>query len=171
MAAASLLIGLALEPMVQQFALKQLGLKQDTTSEEKLPSIVLPDVEKTPNELLVQEGKRLGVLSLNGQQHPTLQRAAEEHADFQARHGVQGHQMWQSRMSQLQRQLPGLRFVECANESWPSQNARDAAIEMYHSWVQSPGHWAAVNGECKYWGMAMVLSYNGTWYACEIVAK
>lgn len=61
-------------------------------------------------------------------------------------------------------------FREVANESWPGQDVNAAAKEMYRSWRLSPGHWAAVNGRCSYYGYAMVLGRNGIWYACGIFA-
>ena len=126
----------------------------------------------TPNDTLVKAGRDIGVRSLaTGRQHPVLQRAAEEHAAFQARVGVQGHQGWESRVSLLRRQLPNCcEFREVANESWPGQDVNAAAKEMYHSWRQSAGHWSAVNGRCSYYGYAMVRGQNGIWYACGIFA-
>lgn len=124
-----------------------------------------------PNELLVTEGKRIGVQSLRtGKQHPVLQAMAQRHADYQARVGVQGHQGWNSRVKELYRDVPDCgTFSEVANESWPGQNANFAAREMYKSWRQSPGHWSAVNGAHSYWGYAMSYSQRKrTWYAAGV---
>lgn len=124
----------------------------------------------SPNNELIQTGKRLQVRSLmTGRQHYILQRAAEEHAAHQAFIGIQGHQYWGTRVMLLQAQMPNCgNFREVANESWPGQNQTAAAKEMYKSWRQSHGHWSVVNGRCSYWGYAMVLGGNGTWYACGI---
>lgn len=123
-----------------------------------------------PNASLVAAGQRWGVMSLRtGQQHPDLQAAAEAHAAYQARVGRQGHQGFDRRYQQLRH--VGRNVREVANESWPGQNEADAAEEMYNSWRQSSGHWRAVNGRCRYWGMGM--SYrpqNRTWYACGLFA-
>jgi len=122
------------------------------------------------NQVLIQTGRALRVQSIvTGQPHPLLQKAAEEHAAYQARVGVQGHQGWNQRVQYLMRALPDCHeFREVANESWPGQDVTAAASEMYHSWRQSPGHWSAVNGRCGYYGYAMVLGRNNVWYACGI---
>lgn len=151
----------------------------DKNLDKKREEIVAPKIEKeevqvrklTPNELLINEGKRIGVLSLKGEPNAILQRFCNDHAAFQAVTFVQGHQQWNERYGALSRLLPGLRFTEVANESWPGQSAEDAAVEMFRSWRHSSGHWAAVNGECKVYGYAMVLGKNGVWYACGIFGK
>jgi len=126
----------------------------------------------SPNASLIQAGRDINVLSLQGKQHPTLQKMAEEHAAYQARVHRQGHQGWGGRYSRLQVALPDCNsFKEVANQSWPGQDQTDAAKEAYHSWRQSSGHWSAVNGHCRYWGYAMVLGSNGTWYMCAIFAN
>jgi uncharacterized protein YkwD len=126
----------------------------------------------TPNQKLIDTGREYPVKSiLTGQPNAILQREAEQHAAYQARVQVQGHQGWNARYQRLARQLPDCdTFKEVANESWPGQNVNDAAAEMYHSWKQSPGHWSAVNGSCTYYGYAMVRGKNGVWYACGLFA-
>ena len=135
-----------------------------------------------PNAVLVQTGKQIAVENLHtheqqigveslrtGRQHATLQRAAEAQAAYQARVGEQGHQNWKQRVKVLMRQMPQCsEFREACNESWPDQNVKDAALEMYKSWKESPGHWSAVNGPCTFYGYAMVRGSNGVWYACGI---
>jgi hypothetical protein len=164
-----LLAGLAGVQQVQQFVLRVSGLLQDSNSGNGDFTVVIPAL--TANEQLIYEGKLLGVLSLDGTNDEILQRAAKEHADFQATAGVQGHQYWASRMAKLHLLLPSYKFVEVANESWPGQSKEDAAREMYKSWRQSEGHWSVVDGKCKIWGMAMAKGANGIWYACEIVGR
>lgn len=125
-------------------------------------------------ELLVNAGRRRGVLSLTtGKQNMILQKAAQAQARYQAKHQTQGHQNWStSRFEQLRKQLPECKPpCEVCAESWPWNNMHEAADEMYRSWKQSPGHWAAVNGRCDYWGYAMVLGSNGIWYATGIFAS
>ena len=128
---------------------------------------------RTPNAALVKAGRDLKVKSLmTGKQNAVLQRAAEEHAAYQARVEVQGHQGFEKRVAQLRKLLPDYsEFSEVCNESWQGQSIEDAAKEMYNSWRKSPGHWSAVNGKCDYWGYAMVKGENGVWYACAIFAK
>jgi hypothetical protein len=137
------------------------------------PPVVKPSLPPTPNEILIQTGRRIGVLSISsGRPNEHLQRYAQQHADYMARVCVQGHQGWNLRYASLRAALPGSRdFAEVANESWPNQSAEAAAAEMYRSWRYSSGHWAAVNGECEFYGYAMALGQNGTWYACGIFAK
>lgn len=122
------------------------------------------------NAELVATGRQIGVQSiLTGQPHPDLQLAAEAHALYMARHGIQGHQGWDGRLATLVRKVLGYRnFREVANESWPGQSQEEAAKEMYKSWKTSAGHWASVNGRCAHYGYAMVRGANGTWYACGI---
>lgn len=131
-----------------------------------------PAPASTPNQILLATGRQWGVLSIRtGKPHPTLQRAAEAHAAYQARVQVQGHQNWDTRVVDLQRKMPDCsEFKEVANESWPSQDVKAAANEMYRSWKLSPGHWSAVNGRCNYYGYAMCRGSNGTWYAAAIFA-
>lgn len=130
---------------------------------------------KTPSDVLVEQAYRWKVGSvLSGKQHPALQAAAQQHANYQASIGQQGHQNWDQRKNQVQSQLPGYNVEECAAESWP-WTARDipaSASEMFNSWRQSPGHWAAVNGSCAYWGYAMAYCQrNQTWYAAALFAN
>ena len=130
-----------------------------------------------PDQCLLQEGQRWHVRSIaTGQLNPILQRAAQEHAAYQARVEVQGHQQWKDvpftqRVNKLRQQLPDCsEFSECANESWPDQNMQDAAYEMYKSWKKSPGHWSSINGYCDYYGYSMIKGKNDVWYACAIFA-
>jgi hypothetical protein len=110
---------------------------------------------------------------LTGTVHPVLQAEAEAHAAYQAKIHRQGHFWWgEIRYPRIRQQIPECStFAEVANESWPGQDQTDAANEMYKSWKHSPGHWSAVNGSCRYYGYAMVLSDNGIWYACGIFAE
>jgi hypothetical protein len=128
-------------------------------------AIILPSDQK-----LIDVGRQQRVQSiLTGQLHPDVQKMAERHAAYQARVQVQGHQDWERRVAELQRLVPEVReWKEVANESWPGQSMNAAAYEMYRSWRLSSGHWSAVNGRCNYYGYAMRLGGNGTWYACGI---
>ncbi|MGA2059101.1 MAG: hypothetical protein ABSG67_01370 [Thermoguttaceae bacterium] len=126
-----------------------------------------------PTEALIRVGRELGVRSIaTGQQHPILQKAAENQAAYQARIHAQGHWNWESRVQQLYREMPDCgEFAEVCNQSWAGQDVESAAHEMYRSWRLSPGHWSAVNGTCDYWGYAMARGSNGIWYATGIFAK
>lgn len=119
---------------------------------------------------LIDRGRLEGVQSIKtGKLDDEVQRAARQHATYQATVQHQGHQNWDRRVQELQRLHPEIReWKEVANESWPGQNVDDAAREMYHSWRQSSGHWSAVNGRCIYYGYSMVRGANGVWYACGI---
>jgi len=123
--------------------------------------------------MIIQEGKNLRANSfVTGRQHPVLQKAAEEHAAFQARVMVQGHQLWSMRVLKLRGMMPECsEFSEVCADSWPYQDAEDAVREIYRLWKQSPRHWDRVNGACTYWGYAMAQGENGVWYACGIMAK
>ena len=125
------------------------------------------------DDRLIAEGRNWGVQSIaTGQLHQVLQRAAEEHAAYQASVHTQGHQAWDARVAELRRQMPDCHtFKEVANESWPGQNMAAAAYEMYRSWRLSAGHWSAVNGRCRYYGYSMRRGSNGVWYACGIFAE
>jgi hypothetical protein len=104
--------------------------------------------------------------------HQVLQRAAEEHAVYQASVHTQGHQGWDARVAELRRQMPDCHtFKEVANESWPGQDTVAAAYEMYRSWRLSVRHWSAVNGRCRYYGYSMRRGSKGVWYACGIFAE
>lgn len=108
-----------------------------------------------------------------GQQDPVLQAAAEAHAAYQARVGVQGHQQWDRRRGQLMRMCPQYRGIEeCANESWPGQSEQAAANEMFNSWRKSSGHWSYVNGACDGWGYGMAYSPRARkWFAASLFGK
>lgn len=128
----------------------------------------------TASVSLIEAGRKWGVRSIaTGQQDPILQAAAEAHAAYQARVGVQGHQQWDRRRGQLMRMCPQYRGIEeCANESWPGQNEPAAANEMFNSWRKSAGHWGYVNGACDGWGYAMAYSpRKRTWYAAALFGR
>jgi len=142
-------------------------------SQSKVNYTLFEENEGVPENILVQKGRKVGVLSLlTGKQHPTLQAMAEEHAAYQARVGKQGHQLWAERVKRLMADMQDCNsFRECAAESWPGQNEEESAEDAYKCWRQSPGHWSAINGSCSFWGYAM--AYNGRqkiWYSCAVFA-
>jgi hypothetical protein len=128
----------------------------------------------SPADSLVEKGRELRVRSImTGQPHPVLQAEAEAQAAYQAKIHRQGHFWWDKiRYPRIRPQIPECStFSEVVNESWPGQDQEAAADEMYRSWKKSAGHWSAVDGPCRYYGYAMVLSDNGVWYACGIFAN
>lgn len=133
-----------------------------------------PNDPQRNDTLLISAGKEAGAQSIIlGQRHPTLQAAAEEHADFQAELGLQGHHYWGRRVQELSDALPECEgFKEICAESWPWNTMEEAAVEMFNSWRQSEGHWAAANGPCDFYGYAMSFNTRrNVWYACGILAN
>ena len=120
--------------------------------------------------LLMQVGFDLKIKCFEGTEDARLVKSASEHAAQMAAYGVQGHQNWDRRKAKIQRLMPTLRVEEVCAESWPGQGQLDAAKEMYNSWKQSPGHWAALQVEGRY-GFAMALGTNGIWYGCGQIAR
>jgi hypothetical protein len=123
-----------------------------------------------PDLTLIRVGRDLGVKSIaTGKQNDVCQNMATRQATYQARNHIQGHQLWESRVKELYRDLPDCdSFAEVCNESWPGQDLEAAAHEMYRSWRLSPGHWKAVDGKCDYYGYSMVKGSNGTWYVTGV---
>jgi hypothetical protein len=140
----------------------------------KILVLLLTLAALSPNEQLVAVGRALTVRSImTGKPHPVLQAEAEAQAAYQAKIHRQGHFWWDEiRYPRMRPQIPECHtFSEVVNESWPKQDQVAAAKEMYKSWKKSKGHWSAVDGSCRYYGYAMVLSDNGVWYACGIFAE
>lgn len=135
--------------------------------------ILLLALSITPDsQLVIDAGKQLGVQSIRtGTHDPTLQFYAEQHAAYMASVGIQGHQGWDGRFNRLNAYKPGYLFQEIAAESWPWQDQKESAPEMFKSWRQSPGHWAAANGRCDLYGYAMARGRNGIYYGCGIVGR
>jgi len=95
-----------------------------------------------------------------------------EHADYMARVCRQGHQNFQHRFDQVQREL-GMTATEICAESWPWQaqdTPQDLAREMYKCWRQSRGHWAVASRKHTYAGGYLSQGRNGVWYACLLVS-
>jgi uncharacterized protein YkwD len=122
------------------------------------------------DQKLIQILRNRRVLSLaTGSLDRTIQRAAQEHADFQARADRMGHQNWKQRSDQLFAELTaytGFREVAAL-----SGHPDDQAAEMlFEAWKNSPDHWVWVNGHCDFYGYAMAKSASGRWYGCGIFA-
>lgn len=123
------------------------------------------------SQLVIEAGKDVGSIK-TGTMDPTLQKYAEEHAQRMARANRGGHHNWDQRFHELENKLPEYYdFKEVAAESWPWQNDKESAPEMFKCWRQSPGHWQTVNSRCAIWGYSMARGRNGIYYGCGIVAQ
>jgi hypothetical protein len=110
-----------------------------------------------------------GPRSSHGQPHKALLREAENHSNYQARLGVQGHHHWETRFHRINARLGGgLLAQEVVAESWGGEPLVEAAIECVHSWRQSSGHWSAVRRYQPAWGYDIKRGANGVWYATGI---
>lgn len=136
---------------------------------------------KTNNQLLIEAGRKYiwdfheggpGVRVLKtGKSHKYLEVMSLRHAKYQARVMVQGHQNWEQRFHEILAELPkGFMVAENAAESWKWNSRVEAATEAFHSWEQSPGHWATCNRRCTYFGINMSKGKNGIWYVAMLVA-
>lgn len=127
----------------------------------------------TPNQVLVKVGREKDVLSLHGKPHKVIQRFTQQHANYQAKYLTAGHQFWAARREKLIRAAPDATdFVEVCVASWDwNTTPRPAAIDIFDSWRQSPGHWSVVNGRYHFWSYAMAQGSDGRWFACGIMAK
>ena len=110
--------------------------------------------------------------STNGTFDPMLAKEAERHSLHQARIQLQGHHNWDRRFRRINAALPaGMTATEVCAESWPGESLVEAAAECVNSWRQSPGHWAAVSGDCPVYGYDMKRGRNGIWYATGILGQ
>jgi hypothetical protein len=95
--------------------------------------------------------------SVLGEAEPQLVAHAERHSTVQANENYQHHN------------LPiAIAVSEIVAESWPwNHNVVDAAIDIVHSWRQSPGHWGAACRAYQYFGYDM--KWNGNkWFATGV---
>lgn len=119
------------------------------------------------DQALIEAGRRIGVQSIKtGQVHPTLQKLAQDQANYCAYYCVQGHQLWSKQFQDHYRHFPQIRSVVA--ESWPHQSLAAGSAECFESWQISPGHWAHCNSPCRYYGLAIARGKNGVWYGCGI---
>ena len=102
---------------------------------------------------------------------PLLVESVARHAAHQAAIRLQGHHGWERRFQELLRELPGdlIPYEVCA-ESWPGENAYEAALECVRSWRQSPGHWRLVAMPNRFFAYDMARGANGIWYGTGIFA-
>lgn len=109
--------------------------------------------------------------STAGRCHDGLVEAAEDHSEYQARIGVQGHHRWESRFHQVRSVASAQEASEVVAESWPNQNMIDSCIDCVASWRHSPGHWRAVRGRHRLFGYDIRRGRNGIWYGTGIFAN
>lgn len=95
--------------------------------------------------------------SVYGTPAPELLEHCERHSGVQAASNNQHHN------------LPmNIATSEIVAESWPwNHNVVDAAIDVVHSWRQSPGHWGAASSPHQFYGYDMKT--NGQkWFATGV---
>jgi hypothetical protein len=96
---------------------------------------------------------------------------ASRHANYQALHNQQGHQLFELRVNELYSTLGQYKYAEIAAESWLWQvdaTMLELGTEMFKCWRQSPGHWGVASKKHKYFGADMAKGSKGLWYACII---
>jgi hypothetical protein len=123
---------------------------------------------------LIEAGKVFpGAHVCESELHPALQAMATRHAQYQASHNQQGHQLFDSRVAELRKTMTNQSFAEIAAESWARQKDDSKlalGTEMFTCWKQSPGHWSVASKKHQFFGADMAMSSSGIWYACIIVA-
>lgn len=101
-----------------------------------------------------------------------LMKIAQEHSDYQASIGVQGHQHFDQRYSQLQLQVGDYKYAEICAESWPEQKdatPEELGHEAFKCWEASSGHWSVASVKHRFFGAGVAQGNNGIWYFCMIV--
>jgi hypothetical protein len=137
---------------------------------------IIPDIGiLTPSQIgLIEAGKAFaGAHVCESEQQPLLMAMAARHAQYQALHNQQGHQLFQVRVEELYSTLGRYVYSEIAAESWPWETEAsmlELGTGMFKSWVQSPGHWRVASKKHKYFGGDMSKGSKGLWYACILVA-
>ena len=126
-----------------------------------------------PGRGLIMAGRELEEVQVCfSPEHPILWKAAYDHARYQAKHQMQGHQNWTTRWRALRKRLPGYRITEICAESWYWET-HDSYISigksMFESWKTSSGHWDVATKKHDIYGASMAMGKNGIWYACIIV--
>jgi hypothetical protein len=109
--------------------------------------------------------------STTGAMDGRLAGAAQQHCEYQARIGVQGHHRWEGRFHRLRALLGRGAPVEIVAESWPGQNMIDSCVDCVASWRHSSGHWNAVRTAHSVYGYDIRRGNNGIWYGTGIFAS
>lgn len=108
--------------------------------------------------------------STEGEFNPVLAEAAEEHSEYQAKVGVQGHQGFSGRFQRIRSKVGASRGSEVVAESWRKEDMIDSCLDCVRSWRYSPGHWSAVRSEHDKYGYDIRRGRNGIWYGTGIFA-
>ena len=106
-------------------------------------------------------------------QHPALSRLAQQHAEYQARVCVQGHQGFSQQFHAAQQAVGLSQVSEICAECWPWQhNATwtEQWAEYTKCWRQSPGHWSVARQRHRLIGVGSARGANGVWYGVLIAA-
>ncbi len=106
--------------------------------------------------------------STTGQFDVYLAQEAEQHSQYQASIGRQGHHFWSTRFQRIGAQLGGLSPSEVCAESWPGQRLLESAIECVRCWRTSSGHWRGVSSPHPVYAYDIKRGGNGVWYATGI---
>lgn len=150
--------------------------------DEDTPTPNVPDYDiigplglLTPSQTgLIEAGKVfLGAHVCESEVHPLLMEMATRHANYQASHQQQGHQLFSQRVDELSRTMGSYAYAEIAAESWNWQvndTMLELGAEMFKCWKQSPGHWDVASKKHRYMGGDVAKGNNGIWYACIITA-
>ena len=133
-----------------------------------------------------------GAHCCDGESHPWLMQAAQEHADRQAhdrqcgsiKHSPEAaklaeskkleHQMFSGTFVEEAEKQTGCTLIsEIAAESWPEQIDADGltlGMDAFNSWRASPGHWRTACVAHKYYGAGLACGANGLWYSTILSA-
>ncbi|MDR1480024.1 MAG: CAP domain-containing protein [Planctomycetaceae bacterium] len=103
-------------------------------------------------------------LSADGEIDQTLMTEATDHAAYQAKNRVLGHQNFSARSSRV-RAILGEGISEVCAQSGLYNGHFEAALACVRGWRGSPAHWRSVRAKQKYFAYDMVQSSNGLWYA------
>lgn len=106
--------------------------------------------------------------STTGQFDTYLAQEAEQHSQYQASIGRQGHHFWSTRFQRIGVQLGGMSPSEVCAESWPGQRLLESAIECVRCWRTSSGHWRGVSSPHPVYAYDIKRGNNGVWYATGI---
>jgi len=105
--------------------------------------------------------------------HPALMAMATRHANYQATHKQQGHQLFDSRVAELRKTITNTSYAEICAESWKEQKSAtkfELGHECFKCWEASPGHWSVASKKHQFFGADMAMDSNGVWYGCILVA-
>ena len=123
---------------------------------------------------LIEVGKAFaGAHVCESQCHPALSAMATRHANYQAAHNTQGHQLFDSRVAELRKTMTSTSFAEICAESWKEQKdatKRALGDEAFKCWKASAGHWSVASKKHAFFGGDMAMGSSGIWYACIIIA-